>query len=157
MSYPKVERDIISGISYTEEEAARFSKIREDMFAARHELRWSSKDVPRTPEAPLREDYKSSGDILEASLPSEADREKYWAWEDDIEKSRRTVSRVATTKEYVDAFSHTDYVDPKSIYKLNSLLRTPVYPYIPVGSHTGYRYRLIPCPAILEANKDLCD
>jgi hypothetical protein len=29
-----------------------------------------------------------------------------------------------------------------------------LYPYIPIGSHTGYRYRLIPCREGLEVDED---
>jgi hypothetical protein len=60
-------------ITYTDEEAARFSKIREAMFETRHELRWSANNVLRTPGTPLPKGYKSSGDIRDEALPGEAD------------------------------------------------------------------------------------
>jgi hypothetical protein len=143
---------------YTEEEAVHFSKIRRDMFAARHELRCFSDNVLRTPNTPLPEGYKSSGDILDAALPREAEQDKFWAWSDNGDrlsqassKVTTTVSDVTTAPEYFEAFSRTNYINPKSIHDLCSLLASPVHPYIPVGSYKGYRYRLVPCSTILES------
>jgi hypothetical protein len=79
MDYSEGEEFMRYPISYTYEETAYFSRIREDMVAARHELRWSSEGVLRPEGAPLPKVYKSSGDIIQAALPNKADRDKFWA------------------------------------------------------------------------------
>ena len=61
---------------------------------------------------------------------------------------------VATAKEYYENFGRTNYVDLASVLELYDLLNSSACPYIPVGSHNGYMYRLDPRLGILEANID---
>lgn len=61
---------------------------------------------------------------------------------------------VATAKEYYETFARTNCVDLASVSELYDLLNSSAYPYIPVGSHNGYMYRLDPRLGILEANAE---
>lgn len=45
---------------------------------------------------------------------------------------------------YFDSTAQTDFKDRNNLDELNKLFNAPRYPFISLGSHKGYAYRLVP-------------
>jgi len=139
---------------YTPAEAAEFVKIRERTFAKREKLRSEDRDTQPSPD----DIYKDDGELLENALQTATGIEKYWLWvhrEDMICRTLRPEPGMA--ENYFRTLAHTDCADYPSMKKLCAVIRAGVSPYIPVGSHMGWRYRLSPTNATIWPDDDQVD
>jgi hypothetical protein len=104
--------------------------------------------------------YEVDTNILHKRLEDESEMGQFWEWLHNKDKESWQVPdkpRVTTAQDFINAFSSTDYMDYDSLGDLCDLLQHPVHPYIPVGSHNGYEYRLSPSLDFLDAPLDRID
>ncbi|KAI4941077.1 hypothetical protein J4E86_010577 [Alternaria arbusti] len=154
---------------YTLAEAVKFAKIRKRMFAKREQSRSdTTKDPEDTTKAPKdttkapkdEEDdsiYANDADLLRDLLPTAVEQEKFWLWVHTEDKLARTMPEARGAKKYFNALAHTDYSNESSLRKLFAVLKAYAYPYIPAGSHNGYRYRINPSLTTLGPDDDQID
>lgn len=141
---------------YTLAEAVNFADIRERMLAKREQSRSGTTKDPKNDD----NKYADDADLLRDLLPTAVDQEKFWLWVHTEDRLARTMPKAGEAKEYFDALAHTDYSNESSLRKLFAVLKSYVYPYIPAGSHNGYRYRISPSLTTLgpdDAAIDLYD
>ena len=138
---------------YTPAEAAEFAKIRERTFAKREKLRSEDRDTQPSPD----DIYKDHNDLLENALQTAVGIEKYWLWVHNQDMIRRTMPEPGTAEDYFKTLAHTNYADDASMRKLCRVIRAGVSPYIPVGSHKGWRYQLSPTNGTIWPDEDQID
>jgi hypothetical protein len=138
---------------YTSAEADSFAAIRKRMFEKREKLRSEDRDQNPSPD----DVYENDGDLLEAALPTTEGQEKFWLWVHDVDRILRTMPKAGAAQDYFKTLAQTDFSDKQSLRALFAVLKAHVYPYIPAGSHNGYRYRIIPCSTALGPDDDMVD
>ncbi|KAH6643590.1 hypothetical protein C7974DRAFT_370819 [Boeremia exigua] len=96
------------------------------------------------------------------ALPDPKELEMFDEWdmngylnEQERERERNHVVKPANpATDYYTAVAYTDFRDKKALSHLIGLFDRAVYPYIGIGNHAGYCYRLKPMTDVLEIDED---
>jgi hypothetical protein len=71
--------------------------------------------------------------------------------------SRPNYQRLKISKVYFDTIARTDFKDKESLDTIYQMFNTPNAPFITIGSHKGYAYRLAPSTSDLSVELDDID
>jgi hypothetical protein len=127
--------------SYTEKETRRFNDIEEEILRKQRALRYnedgSLRDKSLTDDNIVR-------DVVAKHFPSAAEKEEYMKWTLAQNRASRNMKKLYNPQDLIHTISCTNFIESQSLRSLFPFFRSAIHPYIPVGRHCGYRYRLDP-------------
>ena len=97
-------------------------------------------------------DQKSERAWLMQQFPSVKEFGAYMSWY--LNKRRPMAPEIPPSENWVERICKTNYNNPHEVAALIGLLNLPFFPFIALGTHKGYHYRLAPdCRALIPSKQ----